>query len=174
MALNPFSLIAIAVVAVGVALVGAYKKFEGFRNIVDGVFGAMKFWIENVTIPAIKGLLAVFKTVFNGIASLWNNSIGKLSFKFPSFVPGFGGKGFDVPNIPMLAQGGIVTSPTLAMIGEGAGPEAVIPLSRMNEFGMGGSPNVTINVNGGDPNAVVAALRQYMYRNGSVPISVTG
>jgi hypothetical protein len=172
MALNPFSLIAIAVVAVGVALVGAYKKFEGFRNIVDAVFGAMKFWIENVTIPAIKGLLAVFKTVFNGIASAWNNTVGKISFKAPSWVPGFGGKGFSVPNIPMLAQGGIVTSPTLALIGE-AGPEAVVPLNRAGEFGMGGS-NVTINVNGGDPNAVVSALRTYMRQNGSVPIKVSG
>jgi hypothetical protein len=172
MALNPFSLIIIGVVAVGAALVGAYKKFEGFRNIVDAVFGAMKFWIENVTIPAIKGLLAVFKTVFNGIASLWNNSIGKLSFKFPSFVPGFGGKGFDVPNIPMLADGGIVRSATLAVIGE-AGPEAVVPLSRAGEFGMGGGGNVTINVNGGDPQQVVNALRRYMQVNGSVPIRVS-
>jgi hypothetical protein len=172
MAINPFTLITLGVAAVGLALVGAYKKFEGFRVIVDAVFGAMKFWITNVTIPAIKGLLAIFKTVFNGIASLWNNSIGKLSFKFPSFVPGLGGKGFDVPNIPMLAQGGIVTSATLAVIGE-AGPEAVVPLSRAGEFGMGGS-NVTINVQGGDPQAVVDALRTYMFRNGSIPIRVSG
>jgi hypothetical protein len=81
---------------------------------------------------------------------------------------------FDMANIPGLATGGIVTSPTLALIGEGAGPEAVIPLSRMNEFGMGGGGNVTINVNGGDPQAVVDALRTYMFRNGSVPIRVSG
>jgi hypothetical protein len=173
MALNPFSLIAIAVVAVGVALVGAYKKFEGFRTIVDSLFGAMKFWITNVTIPAFKTLLTIVKTIFNGIASAWNNTVGRISFKAPSWVPGFGGKGFDVPNIPMLAQGGIVTSPTLALIGEGNGPEAVIPLNRMGEFGMGGS-NVTIHVNGGDPQAVVDALRTYMFRNGSIPIRVSG
>jgi hypothetical protein len=174
MALNPFSLIAIAVVAVGVALVGAYKKFEGFRTIVDSLFGAMKFWITNVTIPAFKTLLTIVKTIFNGIASAWNNTVGRISFKAPSWVPGFGGKGFDVPNIPMLAQGGIVTSPTLALIGEGNGPEAVIPLNRMGEFGMGGGGNVTINVQGGDPQAVVDALRTYMFRNGSVPIRVSG
>jgi hypothetical protein len=172
MALNPFSLIAIGVVAVGAALVGAYKKFEGFRTIVDSLFGAMKFWITNVTIPAFQTLLTVVKTIFNGIASAWNNTVGKISFKAPSWVPGFGGKGFSVPNIPMLAQGGIVTSPTLAMIGE-AGPEAVVPLSRAGEFGMGGGNNVTINVNGGDPNAVVNALRTYMRQNGSVPIRVS-
>jgi hypothetical protein len=171
MAINPFTLIALGVAAVALALVGAYKKFEAFRVIVDGVFGAMRFWINNVTIPALNGLLAVFKTVFNGMASLWNNSIGRLSFKFPSFVPGFGGKGFDVPNIPMLADGGIVRSATLAVIGE-AGPEAVVPLSRAGEFGMGGGNNVTINVNGGDPQQVVNALRRYMQVNGSVPIRV--
>jgi len=60
----------------------------------------------------------------------------------------------------------------LAMIGE-AGPEAVVPLDRYND-GMGGGSNVTINVNGGDPNAVVDALRTYMFRNGSVPIRVSG
>jgi hypothetical protein len=105
--------------------------------------------------------------IFNGIADLWNNTIGKLSFKVPSWVPGIGGKGFEVPNIPKLADGGIVTGPTLALIGE-AGPEAVVPLDRAG--GMGG---VTINVNGGDPVAVVDALRRYMNRYGNIPIRTT-
>jgi hypothetical protein len=167
MALNPFSLIAIAVVALGALLVTAYKKFEPFKTVVDAVFGAMKFWISNVIIPEVQLLLTVFKTVFNGIATIWNNTVGKLKFTIPSWVPGIGGKGFDVPDIPMLAQGGIVNSPTLALIGE-AGPEAVVPLDRAGS--MGGTVN--INVNGGDPNAVVAALRTYMRQNGSVPIKV--
>lgn len=34
--------------------------------------------------------------------------------------------------------------------------------------------SVNINVNGGDPNAVVDALRRYMQSNGSVPIKTTG
>jgi hypothetical protein len=171
MALNPFSAIIIGVVAVGAAVVLAYKKFEGFRNVVDAVFSGIKVGFDFV-VSYFKTLLTIYKGIFNGIASLWNNSIGKLSFKFPSFVPGFGGKGFDVPNIPMLADGGIVRSATLAVIGE-AGPEAVVPLSRAGEFGMGGGGNVTINVNGGDPQAVVAALRTYMRQNGSVPIRVS-
>ena len=48
-----------------------------------------------------------------------------------------------MPNIPMLAEGGVVTSPTLAMIGEGGQSEAVIPLDRLNEFG-GGSQRVEV------------------------------
>jgi hypothetical protein len=115
-------------------------------------------------------MLTVVKAVFNGIATAWNNTVGKIKFTVPGWVPGIGGKGFDMPDIPMLANGGIVTGPTLAMIGE-AGPEAVIPLDRMG--GMGGGNNVTIHVNGGDPNAVVDALRRYMQLNGSVPIRVS-
>ena len=53
------------------------------------------------------------------------------------------------------------------MIGE-AGPEAVIPLDKIGTMGT----NVTILVNGGDPNAVVAALRTYMRQNGSIPIKI--
>jgi phage-related protein len=175
LALNPITLIVIGIGLLIAALAAAYFKFEGFRNIVDSVF---KFIGKAVSgsIDLIKsyftGVLGFYKAMFNGIASLWNNTFGKLSFKIPSFVPGIGGKGFDVPNIPMLAQGGIVTSPTLAMIGEGAGPEAVIPLDRMGEFGMGGGGGVTINVQGGDPQAVVDALTRWYRQNGPLPVKV--
>jgi hypothetical protein len=171
MALNPFSMIAIAVVALGALLVVAYKKFEPFKTVVDSVFGAIKFWITEVTIPSIKLMLTVFKTVFNGIASIWNNTVGKISFEIPKWVPGLGGKGFDMPNIPMLAAGGIVTSPTLAMIGE-RGPEAVIPLTGPNAGGGMGGNVFNINVNGGDPNAIVDALRRYNRSNGPLPVLV--
>jgi hypothetical protein len=173
LAANPITLIAIGIVALGAALTAAYFKFEGFRKVVDALFGAIKFYINNVTIPAFQLMFTVVKTIFNGIAAAWNNTFGKLSFKIPGWVPGVGGKGFEVPNIPMLANGGIVTGPTLAMIGEGGESEAVIPLSRLDQMTGGGGNNVTIHVNGGDPNAVVSALRTYMRQNGSVPIRVS-
>lgn len=169
MALNPIALIAAGVAALVVGLVVAYKKFEGFRKIVDAVFSGIKWWIMNVTIPAFQLMLSIVKGIFNGIATLWNNTFGKLSFKVPGWVPGLGGKGFEVPNIPLLAAGGIVTSPTLAMIGE-AGPEAVIPLDRLGA--MGGGSNIYVTVQGGDPNAVVDALVKYSRQNGSLPAQV--
>lgn len=173
LAMNPITLIVIAIAALVAALVVAYKKFETFRNIVDNVFGFIKTAVSG-SIGLIRGyfegLLGFYKGIFNGIATLWNNTFGKLSFKVPSWVPGIGGKGFDVPNIPMLAQGGIVTSPTLALIGE-KGPEAVVPLDRYNRGNSGG--NVTIHVNGGDPNAVVDALRRYYRQNGPLPVGVS-
>lgn len=171
MAASPWVLATAAIVAIGVAVVAAYKKFEPFREIVDKIGEALKDAFTG-TVDAVKTVvnayIGIYKGLFNTIAKAWNNTIGKLSFKIPDWVPGIGGKGFDVPNIPELAQGGIVTGPTLALIGE-AGPEAVVPLDRAGSMG---TTNVTINVNGGDPQSVVDALRRYMRMNGSVPITV--
>ena len=158
MAMNPIVLIVIAVVALIAGLVLAYKKFEAFRNIVDTVGRFIKtgflIYFEAVKTEA-EVLYSVFKKVFNGIGKLWNNTVGKLSFSIPSWVPLLGGNKFDIPDIPMLAAGGIVTSPTLAMIGE-KGPEAVVPLSKMN--GMGDGISVTVQTGVGDPVAIGKAV----------------
>ena len=99
MSLNPISAIAIGIGLVAAAAVIAYKKFETFRTIVDGVFGAVRWWISNVTIPLFKGLLGAATFVFNAIASVWNNTVGKLAFTIPSWVPLLGGKSFAMPKI---------------------------------------------------------------------------
>jgi hypothetical protein len=77
--------------------------------------------------------------------------------------------------ITPFAKGGIVTSPVNALIGE-AGAEAVIPLDRMGEFGMGkgGDTYITVEVTSADPNAVVDALRRYQRQNGALPLRVAG
>jgi SLT domain-containing protein len=67
-----------------------------------------------------------------------------------------------------MATGGIVTSPTLALIGE-AGPEAVIPLSKAGGMGM----NITVNAGlvatpdqvGQD---IIAAIQKAQRRSGTV------
>ncbi len=174
---NPLGLIVVGIAAVIAILAILYTKFEGVRKVVDNVFGFIKDVVMgsiDVITTYVQTVLGVYKTIFNTIAKLWNNTIGKLSFEFPSWVPGLGGKGFSVPNIPMLAEGGIVTSPTLAMIGE-KGPEAVIPLGRAG--GMGA--NYTINVNGGLASSaeigqsVVNAIRAFNRSNGPANIQVS-
>ena len=55
--------------------------------------------------------------------------------------------------IPALAEGGIATGPTLALIGEGKGPEAVIPLDKLEGMmsgGMGQNVVVTGRLQGSD------------------------
>lgn len=116
-------------------IIGYYKLLWTAFKLVAGWIGEKVGEVVGVFTGMADSIYGAFKTVFNGIASLWNNTVGRLSFGVPDWVPGMGGKGFDVPDIPMLANGGIVTRPTLALIGE-AGPEAVIPLGRGG--GMGG------------------------------------
>jgi hypothetical protein len=138
-----------------------------FSLIYNGIKGTMGFVANLISAP--------FKAAFKAVAWLWNNTVGKLSFKVPGWVPGIGGKGFDVPDIPMLAQGGIVTSAQLIMAGEGGEPEAIIPLSKLASMGFGGGgggANITVNVSSADPNAVVAALQQYIRDRGALPITV--
>ena len=179
MALNPIGAIVLALglLATGIAIV--YVKFEQFRPLLLGIFGpagiavgAVLYFKDSILdafsivyngIKAYMGFVAdvitaPFKAAFRSVAWLWNNTVGKLSFTTPDWIPVIGGKGFDVPDIPMLAQGGIVTGPTLAMIGEGREPEAVIPLSKMGSMGFGGGGgNITINVTSADPNEDVRA-----------------
>ncbi|WP_234442831.1 phage tail tape measure protein [Streptomyces sp. FxanaA7] len=60
MALNPFVLVAIALVALGVALVVAYKKSETFRNIVQAAFKAISvaaLWLWNVVLKPVIGFI---------------------------------------------------------------------------------------------------------------------
>jgi hypothetical protein len=76
--------------------------------------------------------------------------------------------------IPAMAEGGIVNKPTLALIGE-AGPEAVVPLSKMNA---GGGGDVNINVTGGLSTsaeigqAITNALRAYSRSAGPLALNI--
>lgn len=75
--------------------------------------------------------------------------------------------------IPRMAEGGIVSRPTLALIGE-AGPEAVVPLSKMNS----GGGDININVNGGLATsaeigqAITNALRAYSRSAGPLALNI--
>ena len=72
--------------------------------------------------------------------------------------------------IPKLGKGGIVSSPTIAMIGE-SGPEAVVPLS--GGGGFGGS--ITINVQGSviSENDLVAQIRNAILQGQNSGLSIT-
>ena len=76
--------------------------------------------------------------------------------------------------ITPFANGGIVTGPTLGLVGE-SGPEAIIPLNKAG--GMGTTINLTVNAGMGADGAavgeqIVSALRQYQRRNGALPLTV--
>ena len=92
------------------------------------------------------GLLNGMKSVAKGLVNIINNFIRAVNkLEIPEFIPKIGGKKPNIPlvSIPAMAKGGVVSTPTLAMIGE-SGPEAVVPLNRASQFGKN---NVTVNIN---------------------------
>jgi phage-related protein len=152
MSANPIGLVVIAIAALTAALILAYQHSETFRKIITGAFDAVKDAAEIVAKAvsfAFNAAIGGIKMEINAVIAMANlaiRALNSINISIPSWIPGLGGKSFgiDLPTIPMLADGGIVTKPTLAMIGE-AGAEAVIPL---NKGGMGGGINVTVNVGG--------------------------
>ncbi|MEH7122114.1 hypothetical protein V7127_02595 [Bacillus sp. JJ1773] len=109
--------------------------FQTLSTIVSSVVSSIKGLITGL----FQGVTNAGKVAINALIMAANAMIGginKLNVKVPDWVPGAGGKsiGFNIPKIPMLAAGGITTGPTLAMIGEGAEQEAVLPLSKLNSL----------------------------------------
>lgn len=125
-----------------------------YQSMVNIFYWLVEKWyvmvdsFKNAFSRITNAIIAPFKTAFNWVARAWNLTIGKLRFTVPSWVPEFGGRGWSMPLMPtLLADGGIVTKPTFAMVGEGSEPEAVIPLSKLDKMLNGGAGSgVTNNI----------------------------
>jgi hypothetical protein len=144
MALNPFGLIAIALAGLVTGVVIAYTQFKTFakvvRTVINGVIGYFET-VANAWVAVINTLIRGYNIIpgLGDIGLLGNISLGRMRSGGPET------EGLSNSRITALATGGIVTAPQIALIGE-AGPEAVIPLDRMGEFGMGGGGmNITVN-----------------------------
>ena len=113
--------------------------FGGIKKIVTGIIQIFKGDFKNGIMNVFGGLkdilLAPFNALVSGINSLIRG-VNRIRFDVPDWVPGFGGKkfGFNIPQIPRLAVGGIVNMPGRgvpvgsAIAGE-SGREGVIPLT---------------------------------------------
>jgi len=124
--------------------------------IIDGLIAAVK--------AAAGAIAAAVRSVIPDVGGMVSGAVGK--------VGGFLGFG---------ATGGIVTQPTLAVIGE-SGPEAVVPLSRTPGSsplpGGGNTINIVVNAGMGTDghqvgNQIVSALKQWERANGSLPLNVS-
>lgn len=126
--------------------IGAYRDGGGgilgkIWALVDA-FTGLGSKITQKTSGMWDGLTGSFKSAINTIIGWWNNL--SFSIDIPDKIPGMPDSfSITTPNIPMLANGGIVNKPTLAVIGE-AGAEAVIPLDRLS--GLGGAFRVQVEL----------------------------
>lgn len=134
---------------------GIKTTFQGLISFISGVFSGdwTKAWEGAKTSfsGCFQALPEFAKSPLNLVISLANKAIAGLnslgSFTVPDWVPGVGGKsmGINIPQIPMLASGGIATGPSLAMVGEGREPEAILPLSRLGGMMGAGGPSISVN-----------------------------
>lgn len=135
----------------GAVLSGVWTSIQNCWNNIQGIFSNIISFIDNVFSgnwsAAWENIVAIFGNAFglisniakipmNAVVSAINWVLGKInsiSVTIPDWVPNVGGTtlGFHFPMIPALAAGGVATAPTLAMIGEGGEPEAVLPLSKL-------------------------------------------
>lgn len=134
----PSVLAAISVFAQGIssAIAGVKTVFEGIITFITGVFTGnwKQAWegVRSIFTGIFDTLGALFKTPINAVITLINKAISGingLGIDIPDWVPVLGGKKFslNIPEIPLLAQGGFTTGPSIA--GE-AGTEAVISFQR--------------------------------------------
>jgi hypothetical protein len=137
----PLLPVILAIVAVVAAVTLAVIIFKNWDKIV-GFLGDTWAKVWGKMEAPVMAVWGVIKMVINGYIDIINVMIrGVNKIKIPKWIPKIGGKGVNIPEIPNLAAGGIVTSPTIARIGE-AGPEAIIPLG--GNRGMM-APSITIN-----------------------------
>ena len=104
------------------------QVLSGIIQFITGVFSGnwTQAWegIKSIFSGVWDGILSICKGVINGITGAVNVVIrGLNSLKVPDWVPGIGGKGINIPEIPQLAKGSKNTPDTF-IAGE-AGPELI-------------------------------------------------
>jgi tape measure domain-containing protein len=106
-------------------IVEKWDALVGFFRNVPGKISSAASGMWN-------GIRDSFRSMVNAIIGYWNNL--SFSLDIPDKIPGLPDSfSVSTPNIPYLAKGGILTEATLNVAGE-AGPEAVIPLDRLDSM----------------------------------------
>ena len=127
----------------GVFTLNFSKAFSGLVKAVGGIFN---------------GLKTVVKTPINAVINVVNSFIRGLNkLKVPSWVPGVGGKGINIPTIPRLEQGGILERGQVGLL-EGNGAEAVVPLHQNKAWINAVAQDMDAALGGSSSSMIVAVL----------------
>ncbi|MFY1669490.1 hypothetical protein ACN27G_05980 [Plantactinospora sp. WMMB334] len=148
-------------------IVGGWNGITSAGSRAVTWFTSIPGRIQRAFVNVATILSAPFRVGFNAIARFWNRGPGRLRFTAPAWIPGFGGRGFAMPTLPMLAQGGTLTRGGAVIVGDGGEPEVVTmptgaqvtPLSRVPAApaagrGAGSGGTLRVIVVGGDRDAV--------------------
>jgi hypothetical protein len=149
LATNPFILATAAVIGLAIA----FNKLVDAMSAINSIGGLAARILGGLAMPVIGNVA----NIIGGLPDL--AKLIPSATEPPRPVAGRMG-------IPRFGNGGIVESATLALVGE-KGPEAIVPLSKMGQ--MSSPTNITVNVQGADPQQVVNALERYVRQNGALP-----
>lgn len=134
------------------------------KNTVDW-FKKVPGYIGQALSTVASVITAPYRAAFNGIARLWNATVGRLSWSVPDWVPFIGGRSISVPNLPTFHAGGRVPGspgqavPILAMAGE-----------RVSANGDGGADGLIIETDGSRmADALLELLAGAVRRRGGKP-----
>lgn len=143
------------IMAVGNHVLGLVYKFVEVKDRVVGIVSRIVEDIRN-RFASIGNLFATFggelviqiKVPINSVIDRINSFLSSIrGIKIPGIAP----DGIKVPYIPKLATGGIISTPTIAQVGE-AGKEAVLPLENNTQWmddlagKLGGNMNLTVKI----------------------------
>ncbi len=120
--------------------------WQSFRDFFKQIWNDIASFVDAI-ITKIIGYFQKLANEANKVIGSITGGFGNTVISGINTVIGAGAKatGLSAFTIPHFASGGIVTGPTIALIGE-AGPEAVVPLSGGARGGLGG---IVVNINGG-------------------------
>jgi hypothetical protein len=179
---NPIGLIIVAIgLLIGIIVLIATKT-TWFQDLWRVVWTFVKDkavevwdWLKSLpdkigsTFARIRDFItAPFRWAFNFIADAWNNTIGKLKWSVPSWVPVVGGKTISAPQLPKFHTGGVVPGTP--------GQEVIARLQageRVSPVGAGGNMVLEIRSSGREVDDLIALIIQRVVkaRGGNVQVA---
>lgn len=115
---------------IGWAVTAVVRNWDHIKSAVSRAVTGIKGFLSGMW----DGMVSGAKAAVNAAIGVINGAVGGINTLIDgaNFLPGVSIP--HVPSIPYLAEGGVVTRPTLAMIGEGGEDEAVMPLSKLRDM----------------------------------------
>lgn len=117
------------------ALAAAFPVFiNSCLKLLHTIVAPIAEFLHGLITTIGEGISNGFKTAVNWVINGINGFIrGINKIKIPDWVPGVGGKGFSIKEIPLLEQGGVLEKGQTGFL-EGNGAEAVVPLDQNRKW----------------------------------------
>jgi hypothetical protein len=115
--------------AIGGLVQGIANTFKAVTQAITAPFQAAFTAVRGIVnqiLNAISGAIGSVINAINGIIRGANSALARLRLPQIPQLP--------MPQIPRFAEGGVVSGPTLAMVGEGGEPEYIVPQSKASGF----------------------------------------